>query len=197
MSYISGNRFLSLSEMKTNATYIRNWFAVNQPTVTLNAICGMLGNMQTESTINSGIWQNLNPNNPDLGYGLVQWTPSTKYINWCTANGLTPSAMDSALLRIIYEAENNIQWGNDSLGNNPPYNFWGFLTSTDTPYNLAMLFLHHYERPREYDQPIRGTQANNWWSYLNGTDPDPPDPGTPKPTPRGRALPIMFYLRKF
>ena len=57
--WITGNRYLSLSEQQTNATYIRNYL---QPDGwTLNAIAAMLGNMETESTINPGTWENLLP----------------------------------------------------------------------------------------------------------------------------------------
>lgn len=48
----------------------------------------MLGNMETESTINPGIWQSLNSGNASGGFGLTQWTPATKYINWANNNGL-------------------------------------------------------------------------------------------------------------
>lgn len=86
------------------------------------------------------------------GYSLVQWTPYTKYTNWVSGD---PSTMDNALSRILYEVENNIQWGYDSLGNPPPYNFQGFTQSTKPPYDLAIEFLRYYERPAEYNQPIR------------------------------------------
>lgn len=65
------------------------------------------------------------------------------------------SEMDANLYRISYEVDNDVQWGNDALGNPPPYDFLGFTRSTDTPYNLAINFLRYYERPTEYNQPIR------------------------------------------
>ena len=46
----------------------------------------------------------------DRGYGLVQWTPRSKYWDWATAVGLDPRHGDSQLKRIDYEIENNIQW---------------------------------------------------------------------------------------
>lgn len=48
-TYDSSNP-LNMEQMKLNATYIAN--ALRQRGWTLNAICGMLGNMQSESTIN-------------------------------------------------------------------------------------------------------------------------------------------------
>lgn len=72
-NYYTGNRWLTLAEQKVNANYLRSLLEAEG--WTLHAISGLLGNTQTESTINPGIWQNLNPGNPKLGYGLTQWTP--------------------------------------------------------------------------------------------------------------------------
>lgn len=162
----AGNFWLTLPQMTVNAQYIldflqdRGW--------TKNAICGMLGNMQTESTINPAIWQGLDEGDTSEGFGLVQWTPATKYLNWCTARGYAYDKMDSNLLRIIEEVETDTQWGNDSLGNPPPFSFEGFTHSTLSAYNLGMLFLRHYERPEVYNQPIRGEQAQYWFNTLTG-----------------------------
>jgi hypothetical protein len=117
--------------------------------------------MQTESTINPGIWQSLNSGNMSGGFGLVQWTPATKYIDWANANGLPYSNMDSELQRILYEVKNNVQWINSSM------TFYQFTRSTDTAYNLGMKFLSSYERPLNPNQPIRGTQATNWYNTLH------------------------------
>lgn len=161
----SGNRYLTLSEMTENAQYIVDYLIPFGWTP--NAICGMLGNMQSESSINPSIWESLNPNDPKRGYGLVQWTPSTKYINWCIDRGLNYELMDSGLTRILYEVEVNEQWGNSSTGVRPPFNFDGFTKSLLSPYTLGMLFLVHYERPGDQNQPQRGTQSENWYNLLD------------------------------
>lgn len=168
MTY-SGNFYLTLSQMKVNSEYIYGYLITRG--WTLNSICGMLGNMQTESTINPGIWQSLNEGNYSGGFGLVQWTPATKYTNWATDRGYSIGDIDANLERIEYEVVNNLQWINPSM------TFAQFKSSTDTPYNLAMLFLKHYERPANPNQPQRGTQANFWYNYLSGVDPPDPSPG--------------------
>lgn len=48
-TYDSSNT-LTIEQMKINATYI--WSALSYQGWTLNAVCGMLGNMQSESAIN-------------------------------------------------------------------------------------------------------------------------------------------------
>ena len=160
MSWIGRNGYLNMDEMTTNAQYILDYLSARG--WTKNSICGMLGNMQTESTINPGIWESLNYGNTSGGYGLVQWTPATKLINWCVSVGKTYEQMDSQLDRILYEVENNIQWIHSTM------TFQEFTQSTDTAYNLAMLFITAYERPYDPNQPIRGEQAEYWYTNLVG-----------------------------
>lgn len=168
-----GNRYLTLDEMKDNAQYIANYLI--DEGWTSNAIAGMLGNMQTESTINPCIWQNLSEGAIHLGFGLVQWTPATKYIDWCNSNGLNFKTMDANLKRILWEMSNNVQWIN------PNMSFKQFSQSELSAYDLGLLFLKHYERPANPDQPIRGTQAEFWFNFLDwsggsggGTPPEHP-----------------------
>jgi hypothetical protein len=177
----SGNRYLSTDEMTVNAQYILDYLTPKG--WTKNAICGMLGNMQSESTINPAIWQSLDSGNLDGGFGLVQWTPASKYIDWANANGLPYEEMDSNLARILYEVENNIQWINGNM------TFKEFTTSTDTPYNLAMNFLSSYERPANPDQPNRGNQAQYWFDNLDGNG-----SVTPTPTPSANDVYIKMLL---
>lgn len=165
---ISANRYLTTAEMQTNAKYIY-WYLL-QRGWTLNAIAGMLGNMQTESTINPGIWQNLDAGNTSLGFGLVQWTPSTKYTDWCEENGLDPSAMDSALKRIEWELKNGEQYYPTS---SYPETFAEFKVSTKSAEYLARAFLANYERPEDPNQPARATQAATWYKYLSGLNINP------------------------
>ena len=55
MAIISSNKSLSRSEALDNAKYIAEYFL--DFGWTLNAVCGMLGNMERESWINPGVWQ--------------------------------------------------------------------------------------------------------------------------------------------
>lgn len=158
-TYDSSNA-LSQSQMEENALYIYNY--LTDKGWTLNAICGLLGNTQTESTHNPGRWENEDVGNLSGGYGIVQWTPATNYLNWVSGD---PTTIDNNLSRIMYEINNNLQWIPTSAYN---YSFTDFIHSNDTPYNLAMAFLSNYERPADPNQPIRGTQAENWYTYLGG-----------------------------
>lgn len=161
MAVHSGNYYLSLSQMTDNAQYILNYLMGKG--WTKNAVCGMLGNMQRESTINPAIWQNLDEGNTNLGFGLVQWTPASKYINWCAENGLNYTEMDSNLKRILWELDNNEQYyATDSY----PETFREFTQSTKDVSYLASAFLHNYERAGVSAEAERKENAQYWYEHL-------------------------------
>jgi murein DD-endopeptidase MepM/ murein hydrolase activator NlpD len=154
-----------MEEMTVNAEYILSYLLAKG--WTKNAVAGMLGNMQTESTINPGIWQNLDAGNMSMGFGLVQWTPASKYIEWANANSLPYEEMDSNLKRIEYEIENGLQWISTT---DYPLSFAEFKISSESPEYLGQAFLRNYERPADQTQPNRSTQARYWFDNLSGTD---------------------------
>jgi hypothetical protein len=182
-SYYNESKALTQSQMEKNAQYIYSYLLVKGWTV--EAIAGLLGNMQHESSINPGRWQSNNVGNTSSGYSLVQWTPATKYINWCTDQGFSdPSEMDNALARIVWEMENNVQYAATS---GYPESFREFSESTKSPYYLACAFAWNYERSnvvlngteeqKEALRKRRGGDAESWYTFLTGVDPIPPDPG--------------------
>lgn len=160
----ANNRYLTREEMHQNAAYI--WWYLSQRGWTANAVAGMLGNMEVESSINPFIWQNLDEGNFDGGFGLVQWTPATKLTNWCSNNGLVYYEMDSQLERLIWEQENE----NGQFAPAGDYNmtFTEFKNSTLSPNELGMIFLACYERPADPNQPARGENAEYWYTYITG-----------------------------
>lgn len=162
MPWITGNRYLSLTEMQNNADIMYAFFTGKGWTV--NAISAMFGNMQTESTLNPGIWENLDPFVG--GYGLVQWTPYTHYSEWA-GDGWQDNGQKE-MERIIYELENHLQWISTSLY---PMTFREFSQSDKPPAYLAQAFLYNYERPTVKPQPARSKQAEYWYEYLVGHPP--------------------------
>lgn len=180
-------------EMKINATYIWQYFS--QRGWTLNAVAGMLGNMQAESTLNPGIWQNLREwvSSAYHGYGLVQWTPYTKYTDWCAANNYDIGDIDSALIRIEAEVEafngpwieGLSIWQCKSGANNMTFN--EFIVSTDDPAWLAVVFLLSYEKPADQSDSVkaaRGRNATYWYEYLSPFAPLAPGTTIGKPLVR-------------
>jgi hypothetical protein len=180
------NNFLTASQMKVNAQYIATFFI--RKGWTPNSIAAMLGNMQSESGINFGIYESLNAASTTNGFGLVQWTPNSKYFDWANANGYANDHVNGELNRILWELENKQQWyGTTSY----PMTFKEFTQSIDTPYNLAMAFLFDYERPYNRNQPNRGTQATNWYNTLDWSNPDT----TPTSTPTGMSIGSTVTIR--
>lgn len=94
--------------------------------------------------------------------------------------------MDTNLLRINYEVENNIQWIPTSQY---PISFQEFKQSTDLPYDLALCFIANYERPLDPEQPARGLQANYWFEYLGGITP-------PKPSKEETKFKWVLFSKK-
>lgn len=187
--WIKGNRYLTIGEMQNNAqiifTYLTNrgW--------TVNAVAGLLGNMQKESTINPGIWQNLSPN-PSLGWGLVQWTPSTNFTDWATANGY---ANDDGDAQLKWIDEVTVSFGQWIPTAQYPESFGEFKGSTMSPEYLADCFLKNFERPAEIDQPERQQYARYWYEWWEGSPVPPPNP---HPEPDWKAsMPIWLAMKKY
>lgn len=179
------SRPLTMSEMTDNANYILDYLTLKG--WSKSAICGMLGNMQSESSINPARWQSDIVGNTSSGLGLVQWTPATKYLDWCTSNSLDYREMDSGLKRILYEVVNNLQWISTSSF---PISFSEFTTSSDTPENLAHAFISNYERPADPDQPARQTQARYWFDNLTGGNGG--GGGTPDQTESSKVVAMLL-----
>lgn len=190
MSWTGGNHYLTQAQMEGNAIEIYQYLASYGWTI--NAISAVLGNMQSESGINPGIWENLTPYAG--GYGLVQWTPYSKYKNWAGSQWENNGPLECA--RIVYEFNNGLQWQNDTLTwPQYIYNQSDFPTSTESPEFLAWVWLQNYERPGNFNQPERATQAAWWYTYLTGED--PPVPPEPVPPPPGAGKLPLWMLFKF
>lgn len=184
VEWISTNAYLSQSDMENNAYVF--YSAMSNKGYTLSAISGMLGNIQRESTINPGIWQNLDEGNYSLGFGLVQWTPATNYTNWATAKGYDIGDGYGQCLWLDTMTVESGQWI-PTL----EYNFsWGdFKNSNQSPEYLASAFLKNFERAGSEYEEDRRRYARKWYDYLQGLTPFPPAPGKQK-----RKLPLWMYL---
>lgn len=189
--WIKGNRYLSIGEMQNNAAI--HFSTLLAKGWTPEAISALLGNEQKESTINPGIYQNLNPEHVQpWGFGLVQWTPWTNWSNWATENGY---AMDDGFGQLDWIDRETVPFGQWIPTTQYPETFGEFKVSTLTPEYLADCFLKNFERPEVIDQPDRQKYARYWYDWYNNAYVPPPNP----PENGGewkRSMPIWFYLRK-
>lgn len=158
---ISSNEYLSLELMTQNARYVYQYLTARG--WTRNAVCGLLGNMQSESTMNPGIWQSLNYGNYSGGYGLVQWTPATKYTNWAAANGYDIGDINGQLRWIDEVMASSGEWIPTA---EYPLSFAEFKVSTESPEYLASVFLKNFERAGVEKEEERRTQARYWYNNI-------------------------------
>ena len=161
MGWTISNNYLSESQMQGNALEVYKYFSSKG--WTLNAISGILGNMEKESNINPGLWQSLKYGNYSGGYGLVQWTPATNYTNWANSNGYSITDPNGQLYWIDALSASTGQWIATSS-----YNFsWSaFKISGQSPEYLASAFLKNFERAGVEVESARRTAARKWHDYL-------------------------------
>lgn len=167
--------YLTQSEMENNATEFYGYF--NSKGFTIESIAGMLGNLQQESNINSGMKQTASASS---GWGLIQWTPSSNLTDYATAHGVDWFTGEIQTQLMWDEIINGYggQWiPKPSLG----YGYTGAEFSKLT--NVAeacKAYLYERERAGVAALTKRLTYANNWYEYLTGvTPPTPPTPPTP------------------
>lgn len=191
--WIQGNRYLTESEMDSNALLVYGY--LDSLGYSLNAVSAILGNMVIESNINPQLWESLDYGNFDGGYGLCQWTPATKLVDWLAGIGISDYTDGYHQLKFLDEYDG--QWGNsgnpNAPGVNPPMSWDEFKVSTLAPSTLASYFMYYWERP-SYDEsvnklPVRMEKADYYYQYLSGVEP-------PQPVPHGKFSLLLLLLWK-
>lgn len=176
---------LSDDQMIENAQYVLDY--LSSFSWTKEAICGIMGNMARESKINPGLWEY--PSTQTGAYGIVQWDSAYNYIDWAIANGLEVENMTSQLMRIKWEFDNHEQF---YPSDESPMTFSQFVTSTQSPENLAKIFCWNYERAGVEAMSERIEWANYFYAVLSV--------GFSHTTPPVSRLPyrkpLKFILRK-
>lgn len=177
---------LSDTQMTTNAKYVCNYLMGQG--FTKNAACGVLGNMQQESGINPGIWQVFN--DTKQGYGLVQWTPATNFIDRAKETGAISAATATAtnalaltdsvalikaeLACLIWRCtKQSPDFFKPDAGGSMDHTgirvtFAEYKASTLDAGTLAKVFHDHYERSKASASALeeRATKATNWYNSL-------------------------------
>ena len=183
-SWVAKNGFLTQNEMRNNVLILYDFFA--RRGWTKQAMAAMFGNMEKESTINPGIWESLRPYGG--GFGLVQWTPYTKFSSWAGAGWET--AYDKQPMRIQYELENGLQWEDYRPGIATPGLTFENLAYGDmedlTFGQIVNAFMQHYENPYAPTADLNGriAAAERWASFIHDF-----------PTPVGGTIPIWMLFK--
>lgn len=179
------NKSLGAADMQTNASFIASYLLAKG--WTLNAICGILGNYQHESTINPNVFEGFKNHSSELGsygYGLAQWTPwlgtstydtaeeqrnyhganNPTFGRWCIDNGRDKSLMETQLDYI------DTGLGGYKATSDYPETYAAFKKSTNGADYLAKLYYVNYERSAAGTWGSRPDSALEWYSFLNGSD---------------------------
>ena len=162
---------------------------------TTQSICGMLGNITLESTLNPG---NKQTSSTQSGCGLIQWTPSTVLTNWCERLHLNWYDGAAQCERIDAEGQGVAGAGG----------YW--LPTTEYPYTWQQFgqlkyvdlafkdYIYERERAGVAALELRLTYAIEWYRIITGqpTPPAPPQPTPPTPYKRLRGMPVYMMIRR-
>lgn len=166
---------LTQEQQDANAIYIRDYCYSIYPDWTQNAVAAMCGNFAHEGVMNPAQWQYGMDMAPDSGYGLGQWTPSTKILDFLSQGGYPNYSIPGQMDRVAWEAANNQQWIPTSTY---PMSMEDFLISEDPPSTLASAWLYDWERPGDpaSTEGIRQASADYYYELFTGNPPKPPEP---------------------
>lgn len=176
---------LTTAQRESNAKYIYD-FLLDEGFNKI-AACAVLGNIEQESGFNPGIWESLN--NTNKGYGIVQWTPATTFLNravetdfldsatYTAANDLAESNAKTLMLTelrcLIWCCSSRGDYGNPSkfgFENHTGYtlSFPDFKKATYDVGTMAIIFHDHYERSGDNETMlnVRAANAEKWYNYF-------------------------------
>lgn len=184
---IEGTRnYLTKAQMENNAVEFTAYFAGRY---TLESICGMLGNVQRESTLNPALKETVSISS---GWGLIQWTPSANLTDYANAQGR--DWKDGNLQCQLINAEVLEGYGGQwKPTKSYPYSGLEFSQLTNVE-EAVKAYCFERERAGVLALDERIQNGRNWYEYLSGT-PLPPAPLPPTPLTK-RHLPIYMMMRR-
>lgn len=186
---------------KHNATKIYN--ALSSYGWSLSAVCGIIGNMQHESTLSpawieqtnrwrlsgtdladvpNSVMQNFYNeyyNDPNRGYGLglVQWDGKgitrQKLVGFCENNNYVWYDGDAQMARLLDEYTRNLQWQTHTYYG-ISWTWNNYVVNTRTPEESAQIWCGCYEVSGGVN--YRQENARYWYDYFSGQPPTPPTP---------------------
>lgn len=190
---------LTQEQQDSNAWYIWKCVQANHPDWTVNAVSAMCGNFQHEGAMNPAQWEYGKGMSTTWGYGLGQWTPATKLLNFVEGAGYSRTSIEGQIAMVANEAATGQQWISTSAY---PLSMNDFLVSTDGVEYLASAWLYDWERPGDpaATEGARRASAAYYYTLLTGEEPPDPGPGPgpgpgPEPGEEGHRMKPCFYHR--
>lgn len=189
--FYTGNQYLSQEQRDNNAIWIAAFLCALPDTPWhddrngTQALAALIGNADIESTVNPGLWESRTVNSKK-GFGLFQWTPATKYLDWCKSTGMTPNYMDAALMRLRYEWTEQAkadQWIPLAAYDRISFKEFAENAMGWDEEKLALCFCDCYERPStDGRKPEQRQERADYYFHLLRDEPWIP---SPDPTPPG------------
>lgn len=172
--------------------------------MTAEGACGLMGNMQAESSMQANIAQRgmttladdvytaaadrgmIDFVHDSVGYGLCQWT------YWSRKQGLFSFAAASGVS--VGDEDMQVQFCLQELREDFP-GVWAVLTSSHDLYGCTRIVCLQYERPAVNNVDARYSFAVDFFEQLAGkSDPDPAPAPQPQPSPQPAAVPASVIL---
>lgn len=164
---------LSTAQRQGNAVEFYNYF---KNSMTLEAICGILGNIDRESELNPGQMEYGHSGSLNYGYGLIQWTPGSLLTDWASSksyNWYDGAAQCEYINEENYYTETRPGYPNQKVWfttSSYSYSWDAFKQINDVAVATRAYF---YERERGGDSPsdvetLRVAKAQEWYTYLSG-----------------------------
>lgn len=189
--WISTDTYLSQAHREANARLVNKY--LKELGWTPNAIAGILGNMDVESSVNPALiegrgYHTLIDNNTalgiyNLGLGLVQWTGDTqtapagqKLVSFAIRYNKNWYDGELQCFRLQREYDTNLQF-NPGLVDGVYWDWYNYVLSTETPEHLAKVWQLLYENGGS-DTQLRQQKAryyynlfrNKIWLYIKMSD---------------------------
>lgn len=166
-------------EQTNNAQLCFTYLPKKIPYLTKSACAGIVGNFTWESGLNPGQWEHGQNMDPESGFGLPQYTPSTKYTN--TLDPDTIEERCNGNNQIDYLVDHPGQWSTYYVNMETGYSAYYDVTvpilptvedyyrSNEDPETLAVAWMVYWERgSAEYAHfEERQEYARYWYDNLN------------------------------
>lgn len=158
-SYLTEKQMIDNAENFASFFKNRGW--------SLNAVCGLLGNMYAESAMNSGAEEV--QGNINRGHGLIQWTPLSALTTQMNYMGLSGSWTNWLNQCEVIDAEHKGTSGSTTWYD-VGYNMTAlqFITSTQSPEYLAEVYCRNRERASTQRMCVRTSWARKFYDLLIG-----------------------------
>ena len=177
---------ISQSEKKSNEKKVYN-FAKKKLKLNTAAACGVLSNIESESSFNPTA--SVIDTNGKISYGICQWNASRfdNLKNYCSSNGYDYTSIEGQLKFLKYELEHSESSAFSKIKN--------VENTADGAYTAGYNWARYFERCASVYFEGRAKRARDvyWAKYSSDSPDDPDDPDNPD-NPVNKKYTIKYVL---